>query len=81
MYKLIAKDVDKLNLALPKDVAFKTRYYGNGEVEIILKDSTGIRNTSKIYIENEYMNWIDKYMYDNYRAQVFWNNGNVFHLE
>ena len=80
-YVLEKKDVDKLNAALPSNVVFEVKYReGISSLEIGLKDYTGIRESSKIYVDPTYQKWIEDYILKEFDLYIGWDKSNTFWL-
>ena len=75
-------DIDKMNNTLLKSAAFMlsitNSYFKGMYIEAKLRDYTGIRETTTVYVSKEYQEKINDYIKDEYNLDVVWDKANMF---
>ena len=75
-------DIDKMNNTLLKSAAFMLSITNSTfkglYIEAKLRDYTGIRETTTVYVSKEYQEKINDYIKDEYNLDVVWDKANMF---
>ena len=78
-------DIDKMNNTLLKSAAFMLSITNSTfkglYIEAKLRDYTGIRETTTVYVSKEYQEKINDYIKDEYNLDVSWDKANMFWIK
>ena len=84
-FRFEQQDIDKMNNTLLKSAAFMLSITNSAfkglYIEAKLRDYTGIRETTAVYVSKEYQEKINDYIKDEYNLDVVWDKANMFWIK